>query len=52
LKRAYVEARYSPSCAITEEDLAVLAKAVAHLRDIVAAVSMERLVALKAEAGQ
>jgi len=51
LKRAYVEARYSASYAITSDDLAVLAASIAQLRDIVAAVSADRLAELAAEAG-
>lgn len=50
LKRAYVEARYSASYAITAEDLDALAKAIATLRDIVAAICAERLMELKAQA--
>ena len=50
LKRAYVEARYSPSYAITDEDLTMLAESIAHLRDIVAALCVERLELLKDEA--
>ncbi|MBO9621536.1 MAG: HEPN domain-containing protein [Sphingomonas sp.] len=50
LKRAYVEARYSASYAITAEDLDALAASVARLRDIVAAVCAERLAELKAAA--
>ncbi len=52
LKRAYVEARYSASYAITAEDLEVLAGCIAKLRDIVAALCEERLAHLKAEAGE
>jgi predicted nucleotidyltransferase/HEPN domain-containing protein len=51
LKRAYVEARYSASYAITTEDLNELAVAISRLRDIVTEVCVERLEALKAEAG-
>jgi predicted nucleotidyltransferase/HEPN domain-containing protein len=43
LKRAYVEARYSPSYAINAEDLAALGASVERLREIVAAVCQERL---------
>ncbi|GAO38595.1 hypothetical protein SCH01S_16_01140 [Sphingomonas changbaiensis NBRC 104936] len=43
LKRAYVEARYSASYAITREDLDLLAASITKLGDIVAAVSQERL---------
>ena len=52
LKRAYVEARYSPSYAITNDDLDALAGSIAQLRDIVAALCIERLETLKAEAGE
>ena len=51
LKRAYVEARYSASYAITSDDLAALAASIAQLRDIVAAVSAERVAELAADAG-
>lgn len=51
LKRAYVEARYSASYAIGTEDLEALFRSVRVLRDIVAAVSRERLETLKADAG-
>ncbi|TGX53702.1 HEPN domain-containing protein [Sphingomonas gei] len=47
LKRAYVEARYSPSYAISGEDLTALAGCVASLRGIVEAVCRERLAALR-----
>lgn len=50
LKRAYVEARYSASYAITTDDLEALAAAIGQLRDLVAALCIERLDALKAEA--
>lgn len=43
LKRAYVEARYSPSYQIGTDDLDALADAVKRLRDIVQTVSVERL---------
>lgn len=43
LKRAYVEARYSASYAITTEDLDVLAASVSRLRDMVEEVCRERL---------
>jgi predicted nucleotidyltransferase/HEPN domain-containing protein len=51
LKRAYVEARYSASYAITGEDLEALATSITALRDVVATLSTERLAQLKAEAG-
>lgn len=46
LKRAYVDARYSPSYSIDAEDLAALGASVERLRDIVAAVCEERLAEL------
>lgn len=52
LKRAYVEARYSASYAITGEDLGALAGSIAKLRDIVAALCMERLEELRAQASK
>jgi predicted nucleotidyltransferase/HEPN domain-containing protein len=51
LKRAYVEARYSTSYEIGSEDLEALAAQVAALRDIVEAVSRERLAELAQAAG-
>lgn len=48
LKRAYVEARYSSSYEIGGEDLAALAHSVQRLRDLVDAVSRERIAALQA----
>lgn len=50
LKRAYVEARYSASYAITREDLDALAASIEQLRDLVAALCTERLEELKAAA--
>jgi uncharacterized protein len=50
LKRAYVEARYSASYAITSDDLNALAGSISTLRDIVAALCVERLEELKAQA--
>jgi predicted nucleotidyltransferase/HEPN domain-containing protein len=50
LKRAYVEARYSPSYAIETTDLEALTASVRRLRDIVEEVSRERLDQLWAEA--
>ena len=47
LKRAYVEARYSPSYNIEIEDLNALATAVRHLRDLVELLCDERLAALR-----
>ncbi len=51
LKRAYVEARYSPSYTISVEDLNALAEAVERLRNLVEAASKERLAALRTDAG-
>ncbi|WP_066658953.1 MULTISPECIES: HEPN domain-containing protein [unclassified Sphingomonas] len=50
LKRAYVEARYSPSYEIGVEDLDTLASSVRQLRDIVETLSLERLHLLRADA--
>jgi predicted nucleotidyltransferase/HEPN domain-containing protein len=47
LKRAYVEARYSASYAITEDDLAWLGERVAALRNLVETVCLERIEALR-----
>jgi predicted nucleotidyltransferase/HEPN domain-containing protein len=52
LKRAYVEARYSPNYAIGAEDLEALVDAVGQLRDIVTALCAERLDTLEASAGR
>jgi len=52
LKRAYVDARYSPSYAIDAEDLAALGASVGHLREIVAAVCQERLAELRNQASK
>lgn len=51
LKRAYVEARYSSSYEISREDLDALTGCVRRLRDLVEAVSRERLEELRAAAG-
>ena len=51
LKRAYVEARYSASYKIGNDDLDALSQSVRALRDIVETVSRERLGTLKADAG-
>lgn len=51
LKRAYVEARYSASYEIGNDDLDALSQSVRVLRDIVEIVSRERLETLKADAG-
>lgn len=50
LKRAYVDARYSMSYAITAEDLGALADAIKRLRDVIVALCAERLDALAAAA--
>ena len=47
LKRAYVEARYSASYEISRDDLEALTRSVSQLRNIVEAVSRERLDELK-----
>ena len=51
LKRAYVEARYSANYEISREDLGALTGCVRRLRDLVEAVSRERLEALRIAAG-
>jgi len=51
LKRAYVEARYSASYEIGGDDLDALAQSVRNLRDIVEAVSLERVASLREAAG-
>ena len=51
LKRAYVEARYSANYEISREDLEALADGVRRLRDLVEAVSRERLEELRVAAG-
>jgi predicted nucleotidyltransferase/HEPN domain-containing protein len=51
LKRAYVEARYSASYTITDEDLDGLAGSIARLREIVTAICNERLRELESVAG-
>lgn len=48
LKRAYVEARYSPNFEIGAEDLQALASAVKKLRDLVAVLAKQRLEELRA----
>jgi predicted nucleotidyltransferase/HEPN domain-containing protein len=50
LKRAYVEARYSASYAITTDDLEALGASVRRLRELVAALCAERLATLKSDA--
>jgi len=49
LKRAYVDARYSPSYEISAEDLDALAASVGRLRKRVEALSLERLEQLRSE---
>jgi len=51
LKRAYVEARYSANYEIGRDDLDVLTASVRRLRDLVEAVSRERLDELRIAAG-
>ena len=51
LKRAYVEARYSANYEISTDDLEALTCSVRQLRDIVEAVSRERLDELRRAAG-
>jgi hypothetical protein len=51
LKRAYVEARYSASYEINDEDLEALMGSVRRLRDMVEQVSRERLAELRIAAG-
>lgn len=51
LKRAYVEARYSPSYEISADDLDALAAAATRLRDIVEQLCRERLEQLRLDAG-
>ncbi len=51
LKRAYVEARYSPSYAIGLDDLDALTMSANRLRDIVEHLCRDRLADLKSEAG-
>lgn len=50
LKRAYVEARYSPNYEISADDLNAISASVDRLRAIVEALCNERLVALRREA--
>lgn len=51
LKRAYVEARYSPNYEIAPDDLLALSQSVRRLRDLVEAVSLERIADLREAAG-
>ncbi|HEY0622299.1 HEPN domain-containing protein [Sphingomonas sp.] len=50
LKRAYVEARYSPSYEVSIDDLDALASAVTDLRSVVEQLCIERLAELKSNA--
>lgn len=52
LKRAYVEARYSPAYAIELDDLHAILSSVRALREIVEQVSRERLANLREASGQ
>jgi len=52
LKRAYVEARYSPNYEIGADDLAALADAANRLRDIVELLCAERIEQLRSEAAE
>lgn len=51
LKRAYVEARYSASYEIGNDDLDALAESIRTLRDMIEAVSLERIETLRTNAG-
>ncbi|MDR6846971.1 HEPN domain-containing protein [Sphingomonas sp. BE137] len=51
LKRAYVEARYSASYEIGNDDLDALAQSIRALRDMIEAVSLERIETLRIDAG-
>ncbi len=51
LKRAYVEARYSASYEIGNDDLDALTQSIRALRDMIEAVSLERIETLRADAG-
>ena len=51
LKRAYVEARYSASYEIGNDDLDALSQSVRALRDIVETVSRERIETLRTDTG-
>ncbi len=51
LKRAYVEARYSPSYEISVEDLDALSASVRTLRNVVGELCVERIKDLRAQAG-
>ena len=52
LKRAYVEARYSASYEISTADLDAIATSVRALRNVVERVSLERIEALRQQAGK
>lgn len=52
LKRAYVEARYSPNYEITVEDLEALAAAARNLRELVERLCREQLDRLRSAAGR
>ena len=49
LRRAYVDARYSPHYKITTEELAWLGERVAVLQDLVKAICEDRLLMLRIE---
>ncbi|SER82328.1 HEPN domain-containing protein [Sphingobium sp. YR768] len=51
LKRAYVEARYSASYEIGNDDLDALAQSIRALRDMIEAVSLKRIETLRTDAG-
>lgn len=51
LKRAYVEARYSASYEIGNDDLDALGQSIRTLRDMIEAVSLERIETLRIDAG-
>lgn len=52
LKRAYVEARYSPNYEISADDLEALAASATNLRNIVERLCRERLDQLRSDAGR
>jgi predicted nucleotidyltransferase/HEPN domain-containing protein len=51
LKRAYVEARYSDQYEVSADELIALASCACRLRDLVAETCQERILSLKAAAG-
>lgn len=51
LRRAYVDARYSPHYNITQEELAWLSERIGVLQGLVGAACQERLIALSGEGG-